>query len=194
MLVPAYDHPTLWDGHASMITETVHQLPRGVKPDAVFCSVGGGGLSGGVMAGCKTVGWDDGQWFTELSGDPTANIELNMIRCIVPLITMETSGSNCFYQSLALNKGPFKGGPLSPPSNVEVVHDPLTGVIVARLLKISSLASSLGASIPSPAVVKMALERTGGVKSVHATDVMAMQSCLSFAGTWSYSSYLYGNR
>jgi L-serine/L-threonine ammonia-lyase len=60
VLVPAYDHPTLWEGHSSMIAEIQTQLPRGVKPVAVFCSVGGGGLLGGVIKGCKDVGWDDG--------------------------------------------------------------------------------------------------------------------------------------
>ncbi|KAF8270353.1 tryptophan synthase beta subunit-like PLP-dependent enzyme [Lactarius quietus] len=47
VLVPAYDHPTLWEGHASMIAEIRTQLPRGVKPAAVFCS------------GCRNAGWDD---------------------------------------------------------------------------------------------------------------------------------------
>ena len=60
VLVPAYDEPVLWEGHATMIEEAARQLPEGVKPDAVVCCVGGGGLAGGVMLGCKTVGWDDG--------------------------------------------------------------------------------------------------------------------------------------
>ena len=59
VLVPAYDSPVVWDGHSSMITEMQRQLPR--QPDAIFCSVGGGGLIGGIMQGCKNVGWDDGK-------------------------------------------------------------------------------------------------------------------------------------
>lgn len=59
MLVPAYDDPLLWEGHGSMIEE-IHKQISPVKPDAVFCSVGGGGLFGGVMTGCRKVGWDDG--------------------------------------------------------------------------------------------------------------------------------------
>ena len=58
VLVPAYEDPVLWEGHASMIEEVKAQLPE--KPDAIFCSVGGGGLLGGVIVGCKRVGWDDG--------------------------------------------------------------------------------------------------------------------------------------
>lgn len=59
VLVPAYDDPLIWEGHSSMIEEIRHQLGR--KPDAVFCSVGGGGLLGGIIEGCKKVGWDDGE-------------------------------------------------------------------------------------------------------------------------------------
>ncbi|KAH8104507.1 tryptophan synthase beta subunit-like PLP-dependent enzyme [Cristinia sonorae] len=158
VLVPAYDHPTLWEGHGSMITEISRQLPVNCKPDAIFCSVGGGGLAGGVMTGCKSVGWGD-----------------------VPLITMETSGSNCFYQSLALNHGPFTGSPSTPPDGVTAIHDEKHDVTLAHLSNITSLASSLGASIPAAAVVKMALTRPGSVKSVHTDDLSAMDACLRFA-------------
>jgi hypothetical protein len=42
-----------------MIREISSQL--GKKPDAIFCSVGGAGLLGGIIVGCKTSGWDDGK-------------------------------------------------------------------------------------------------------------------------------------
>ena len=45
-----------------MIVEVSQQLER--KPDMVVCSVGGGGLLGGVMTGCKAVGWEDGKYRT----------------------------------------------------------------------------------------------------------------------------------
>lgn len=59
-MVPAYDEPLLWDGHASIIEESAKQIPQGVKPDAVVCCIGGGGLLAGIIVGCKNVGWDDG--------------------------------------------------------------------------------------------------------------------------------------
>lgn len=58
VMVPAYDHETLWEGHGSMVNEMYNQL--GSKPDAIFCSVGGAGLLGGLIVGSKDVGWDDG--------------------------------------------------------------------------------------------------------------------------------------
>ena len=64
VLVPSYDHPTRWEGHASMVEEMAKQLPQTgsqpVKPDAIFCSVGGGGLLGGIIEGCNRVGWENG--------------------------------------------------------------------------------------------------------------------------------------
>jgi len=58
-MVPSYDDPIVWEGHSSMVTEISTQLNK--KPDVIFCSVGGGGLLGGIILGCKDVGWDDGE-------------------------------------------------------------------------------------------------------------------------------------
>ena len=43
-----------------MVHEIHQQLPGELKPAAIFCSVGGGGLAGGIMTGLKAVEWDDG--------------------------------------------------------------------------------------------------------------------------------------
>jgi len=48
--VPPFDHPLLWDGHASLIDEMVSQGPA---PDVVVVAVGGGGLLCGVASGLK---------------------------------------------------------------------------------------------------------------------------------------------
>lgn len=42
-----------------MIAEIAEDLTT--TPDAIFCSVGGGGLIGGVLTGCKNVGWENGR-------------------------------------------------------------------------------------------------------------------------------------
>ncbi|KAI0371722.1 tryptophan synthase beta subunit-like PLP-dependent enzyme [Pilatotrama ljubarskyi] len=160
LLIPSYDNPILWEGYASMVHEIKDQLPANVKPDAIFCSLGGGGLAGGVIEGCKAVGWDD-----------------------VPLVTVETHGSNCFYQSLSLNEGPFVGDLTSRsiPAGTRAVRVAEHDVTVAHLSCLTSRATSLGASRPSAAVVKKALQRQGGVRSVCVPDEMAMQAALNFA-------------
>jgi L-serine/L-threonine ammonia-lyase len=57
--VPPFDHPLIWEGNATMIEEIKRQIPGGEfeKPDAVICSVGGGGLLSGICRGLDRVDW-----------------------------------------------------------------------------------------------------------------------------------------
>ena len=77
--VPPFDHPLIWAGNATMVEEIKTQLPDGEheKPDAVICSVGGGGLLSGVCEGLDRVGWSD-----------------------VPVLAMETMGADSLAKSL----------------------------------------------------------------------------------------------
>ncbi|KAG6869025.1 hypothetical protein C0993_005684 [Termitomyces sp. T159_Od127] len=153
VLVPAYDHETLWEGHASIVAEIAAQLPS--KPDAIFCSVGGGGLLGGLIHGCKQAGWDD-----------------------VPLVALETIGSDCFFHSMALNAG--RNAPLPP--DVRPVYVPGHDLTLAHFDSFSSRASgSLGASQPAPGVVKMALSRPGKVVCASVPDEFSMHALAMFA-------------
>ncbi|KAF9533662.1 tryptophan synthase beta subunit-like PLP-dependent enzyme [Crepidotus variabilis] len=157
IIVPAYEDPIVWEGHSSMILEIREQLP--VKPDAIFCSVGGAGLLGGIILGCKDVGWDD-----------------------VSIGTVETNGCDCFYQSLSLNANRFNSVERKLPEGVSLVHDSTHGVYLAHLSSFSSKASgSLGASQPSGGVVKMALERTGRVLTHRVPDELSMEALIAFA-------------
>ncbi|XP_053191862.1 serine dehydratase-like [Scomber japonicus] len=79
--VPPFDHPLLWQGHASIIAEAAVCLGPSVKPGAVVLSVGGGGLLCGVIQGLKDVGWAD-----------------------VPVIAMETEGADCFNAAVKAGK------------------------------------------------------------------------------------------
>ena len=60
VLVPAYEHPTVWEGHSFMVGEIKKQLPEGLAPDAICCSVGGAGLLGGMILGCREANWENG--------------------------------------------------------------------------------------------------------------------------------------
>ncbi|KAJ3613522.1 hypothetical protein NHX12_019769 [Muraenolepis orangiensis] len=70
--VPPFDHPLLWEGHSTVITEIAASLGQNQKPGAVVVSVGGGGLLCGVAQGLRAVGWMD-----------------------VPIVAMETVGADC---------------------------------------------------------------------------------------------------
>ncbi|KAF5929269.1 hypothetical protein HPG69_019290, partial [Diceros bicornis minor] len=69
--VSPFNHPLIWEGHASLVQELKAEL--GTPPGAVVLSVGGGGLLAGVSAGLAEVGWQH-----------------------VPIIAMETRGAHCF--------------------------------------------------------------------------------------------------
>ncbi|KAF7304698.1 PALP domain-containing protein [Mycena kentingensis (nom. inval.)] len=151
--VPAYDDPIVWEGHSSLVKEIIQQHPE--KPAAIFCSVGGAGLLGGVIRGCNAVGWDS-----------------------VPIVALETMGTDCFYHSMALNRRKD----VELPPGVTAEHDAQYDVRVARFSSFSSKASgSLGASAPAAGVVKMALERPGGVICVTMPDELAMQAACKLA-------------
>ena len=70
-----FDHPVIWQGHATMIEEVVAAGFK--KPDLVIVSVDGGGLACGVLEGMHSQGWQD-----------------------VPLVAVETVGADAFSQSI----------------------------------------------------------------------------------------------
>lgn len=51
--VPPFDHEDVWDGAATIVEELEE------RPDAVVCSVGGGGLFCGLIRGLERAGWGD---------------------------------------------------------------------------------------------------------------------------------------
>lgn len=68
------------------------------------------------------------------------------------------------------------------PPKVELVHDTEHDVNLAHFNGFSSRASgSLGASQPSATVLKMALERSGGVRSYSVSDELSMEGLVKFA-------------
>ncbi|KAF5372114.1 hypothetical protein D9758_005033 [Tetrapyrgos nigripes] len=164
VLVPAYDDPTVWEGHGSMIEEIAEQLPPGKKPTSIFCSVGGGGMLGGIMEGCRKVGWED-----------------------VTITTLETIGSNCFHHSVLLNiPNASSDFATNLPPYIERLSSPLPmdtskELTLAHFTSFHSAASgSLGASTPSLGVLQTALTRRGPVKPVSVQDEAVMLAALGF--------------
>jgi L-serine/L-threonine ammonia-lyase len=73
---------------------------------------------------------------------------------------------------------------ISPPvpTGARTSYDETNRVNIVQLPAITSVASSLGASSPSPGAVKMAIERKGKVHCVLVPDALSMQTALTFAG------------
>ncbi|KAG0087505.1 hypothetical protein BGZ93_005232 [Podila epicladia] len=78
--MPPFDHADVWKGNSTMIPEIKAQLGD-IVPDAVVCSVGGGGLINGIILGLQEAGWNN-----------------------VPVLALETNGANSFQQSFAAGK------------------------------------------------------------------------------------------
>jgi len=83
VLIHPFDHPDLWDGHASIIREVKDQIGEFgfTKPGVVVTVVGGGGLLKGLLQGLDEVGWSD-----------------------VPVLACETKGADSFSQALQSGK------------------------------------------------------------------------------------------
>jgi L-serine/L-threonine ammonia-lyase len=55
--VPPFDAQEVWNGNATLVEELVGEMNG--PPDALICSVGGGGLFSGIMQGLEKAGWSD---------------------------------------------------------------------------------------------------------------------------------------
>eukprot|EP00111_Clytia_hemisphaerica_P004090 TCONS_00011699-protein len=78
-LVHPFNHPEIWTGHSTIVSELKEQLID--KPSVIVLSVGGGGLLCGVVEGLQKVGWDH-----------------------VPVIACETFGADSLNQAMKNNK------------------------------------------------------------------------------------------
>ena len=74
LYINPFDHPLIWDGHASLIDELKEDK---VKPSLIICSVGGGGLLLGILRGLTRNNWTD-----------------------VPVLAMETYGAESLYEAM----------------------------------------------------------------------------------------------
>lgn len=54
--VPPFDHPDIWDGASTMVDELA-EMDEPIH--GIVCSVGGGGLLNGLMAGLESRPWDE---------------------------------------------------------------------------------------------------------------------------------------
>ncbi|KAJ9498262.1 catabolic L-serine/threonine dehydratase [Exophiala xenobiotica] len=76
--VPPFDNEAIWEGAATMVEEMSHQIPAGEWPDAIICSVGGGGMLAGITDGMDRVGWGSD----------------------VQVLAVETKGADSLHQSM----------------------------------------------------------------------------------------------
>ncbi|KAG8533204.1 uncharacterized protein KY384_001987 [Bacidia gigantensis] len=86
--VPPFDHKDVWDGNATLIEELYEQ------PDAIVCSVGGGGLFSGVQLGLERRRWDDTQVIaveTEGAASLARSLEAGKLTTLNEITSIATS-------------------------------------------------------------------------------------------------------
>jgi L-serine/L-threonine ammonia-lyase len=143
----------------------------------------------------------EGRWLERWLVLPTAPHSITQDKNTVPIYGIEPLGAACFYHSMQINRQDPDNLALSLPegatsSHVEVTDPPLdltreapsnvksNRVSLVHLAGITSRASSLGTSSPSPGAVSMALQRKGPVRCIAISDERAMGAALKFAGTY----------
>jgi L-serine/L-threonine ammonia-lyase len=98
-LIHPFDDPRVWAGNSRIIHEIAE---KGVKPDAIVASVGGGGLLCGLVEGLRATGWTD-----------------------VPILAVETEGAASFAAS-------FQAGRLVTLDKINSIATSLGALTVAR--------------------------------------------------------------
>lgn len=120
------------------------------------------------------------------------HVSLDFTTKLVPIVTIEPHGSNCFYSTMALNM-PWKemhGKEVTgAAADMEIVGKK-HGLRIARLRNPQTRVTSLGVASPSPKVVHKAMMRTGEVTCVCVPDEMIMNAAISFAGNETPLSHL----
>lgn len=82
--VPPFDHPEIWEGHSTLVSEVGRQLAdqdENGGPDAMVCSVGGGGLLCGVLLGLeRQYYWDKGCKVLALETEGAQSLHKSLLR------------------------------------------------------------------------------------------------------------------
>ena len=151
MYVPPFDDERVWDGNASLGEELRKQMKGVGQPDAVICSVGGGGLFVGVAKGLERASCSSNSSNGDVGTDLPA-WEPGKTK----IIATETRGADSLNASL-------RAGSL------------------ITLDSITSIAISLGARRVAPQAFTYAHENPHIVKNLVLSDREAARACVRFA-------------
>lgn len=153
--IPVYVHPfdsqDVWDGHATIIPEILDQLPSDSPPDAVVCSVGGGGLFSGIMQGLDAAGHSNARVLaveTEGAHSLALSLEQGSLSTLPAITSIATSlgartvasqaytyaQRNC-VSSIVLKDAHAKEGCVRFANDERIIVEPACGVSLALCYK-----------------------------------------------------------
>lgn len=164
--IPPFDHPEIWNGASSLVSELANQLPpreqQQQKPtaagsgqdlpttfpaDAIVCSVGGGGLFNGIVQGLGDYHSKATKFNTNGTSDSTKKTQV---------LAVETTGADSLAYSIQQGS-------------------------LQRLSAITSLATSLGALVVAEKTYQNAISPPPGVdvSSVVVSDADAARGVIT---------------
>ncbi|KAG0224968.1 hypothetical protein BGW42_004731 [Actinomortierella wolfii] len=99
--IPPFDHPDIWEGNSSMVDELKVQM-GGVEPDAIICSVGGGGLLCAIKAGKLVTLPKISSIASSLGAKRVAAraLELSMIHPVIPFAVSDAMATRACWEFL----------------------------------------------------------------------------------------------
>ncbi|KAJ4364461.1 catabolic L-serine/threonine dehydratase [Neocucurbitaria cava] len=146
--VPPFDNSDVWDGHATLVEEVFEQLgPNEQPPDAIVCSVGGGGLFCGIMQGLEKVNHPDLQVLaveTEGAHSLALSLEKGELSTLPAITSIATSlgartvapqafayAQRSSVRSVVLSDAVAKEGCVRLADDERIMVEPACGVSVA---------------------------------------------------------------
>jgi len=152
--VSPFDHPDIWEGHATMVDEMHDQFTEMGEdaPDVIVCSCGGGGLFNGLMEGISN------QITAAAAADDDDDPDNNNKWSRTQILAVNTIGANALAHSLAAGRN-------------------------TSIARITSIATSLGLTRISDHTFKLftAAQRAGRAFNAVLTDAEAAMGCWRFA-------------
>jgi L-serine/L-threonine ammonia-lyase len=111
--IPPFDHPMLWQGHASLVEELAQQCDQ--APDALLLAVGGGGLLLGVLEGLRRVGWENTRVLAvETEGAAALHKSLEQGRIVELAQPRSLAGSLCVKRKASALVAACRDRPVMP--------------------------------------------------------------------------------
>ncbi|KAI2615916.1 pyridoxal-phosphate dependent enzyme [Hypoxylon sp. NC1633] len=155
--VPPFDHPDVWTGASTIVTELISQLQPYDVPaiDGIVCNCGGGGLLNGIMEGVEK-NFGSGL-LGKGNGNGSNGGNGTTLRTKTPkVLAVETIGADSLHASVCAGR-------------------------LVTLPAITSIATSLGAPRVSERAFRWTQEAPHHLTSVTVTDAEAVMGSVRFA-------------
>ncbi|KAL2760478.1 hypothetical protein ACRALDRAFT_2039108 [Sodiomyces alcalophilus JCM 7366] len=160
--VPPFDHPHIWDGAATIITELAAQFPTHLDLHALVCSVGGGGLLNGLFQGLEN-----------MECDPSASAPWPHGKT-PSVVAVETHGAHSLHASIEAGEHLTLPGITSIATSLGAVR------VSDKTWEWAERKAVLGPKREAKREASAAAGPPAGLESVTVSDAEAAMACVRF--------------